>query len=166
MDTFNTKDPTLIEVGIGELRIAEAPNRLMTPALGSCVGVSLYDALSQRGALCHIMLPSPGFNGQSGTSGKFADFAVQELIRMLDEAGSPKRRLQAKMAGGAAMFRGDNTMANIGGRNIAEVRKQLELMRVPLVAEDTGEAYARTVELDLATGDLLVRSYQFGVRRL
>lgn len=166
MEPYNRKDPLLVEVGIGELVVAESPKRLLTPALGSCVGLSLYDMYSRRGALCHIMLPSPGFNGQQGTSGRFADFAVAELVRMMADAGSPRRRLEAKMAGGAAMFRGDTAMANIGGRNVVEVKKQLELMQVPLVAEDTGEAYARTVELDLDTGELLVRSYQFGVRRL
>lgn len=166
MEPYDRKDPELVEVGIGELVIAESPKRLLTPALGSCVGLALYDSYASRGALSHIMLPSPGFNGELGTNGRFADFAVAELVRMMSEAGSPRRRLQAKIAGGAAMFRGDATIAHIGSRNVIEIKNQLALMSVPLVAEDTGEGYARTVELDLETGDLLVRSYQFGVRRL
>jgi chemotaxis protein CheD len=51
-------------------------------------------------------------------------------------------------------------------RNVTEVKRQLELMSIPLVAEDTGEAYARTLELTLQTGEVIVRSYQYGVRRL
>lgn len=159
-------DPDLIEVGIGELVVAEAPKRLLTPALGSCVGVALYDAFNRRGALAHIMLPTPSTESTDGLSGRFASYALPELIRLLADAGSPRRRLKAKIAGGAAMFRGDASVAGIGGRNVDEVKRQLSLMNIPLVAEDTGEAHARTVELVLATGDFLVKSYQFGLRRL
>lgn len=156
----------LIEVGIGELVVAEAPKRLLTPALGSCVGIALYDPYSYRGALGHVMLPTPAIHSETEELGRFADFAVKELVRLLVEGGALKRRLLAKIAGGAAMFRGDPAVASIGDRNVAEVKRQLALMSIPLVAEDTGESYARTIELVLETGELLVRSYQFGVRRL
>lgn len=160
-------DPDLIEVGIGELMVGEAPSRLMTPALGSCVGVALYDPYVRRGALGHVMLPAPTANGDGPAArGRFADYAVNELVRMLQERGTLRRRIQAKIAGGAAMFRGDHAVPSIGDRNVAEVKRQLALMSIPLVAEDTGESHARTVELVLETGELLVRSYQFGLRRL
>lgn len=159
-------DPDLIEVGIGEIVVAEAPKRLLTPALGSCVGVALYDMFSHRGGLLHVMLPSPSSESTESASGRFASHAVPELVRLMEDAGSPRRRLQAKIAGGAAMFRGDASVAGVGGRNVAEVKRQLSLMNVRLVAEDTGEAHARTVELVLSTGEFLVKSYQFGLRRL
>lgn len=156
----------LIEVGIGELVVAEAPKRLLTPALGSCVGIALYDPYSRRGGLGHVMLPAPTVHGDMGDGGRFADFAVKELVRLLVDGGALKRRLLAKIAGGAAMFRGDPAAVSIGDRNVAEVKRQLALMSIPLVAEDTGESHARTIELVLETGELLVKSYQFGVRRL
>lgn len=163
---FLEVDPDLIEVGIGELVVAETPKRLLTPALGSCVGIALYDPYSHRGALGHVMLPSPSTPPDASDHGRFADFAVKELIHMMVERGSLRRRLLAKIAGGAAMFRGEPATSGIGDRNVAEVKRQLALMSVPLVAEDTGESHARTIELVLETGELLVRSYQFGVRRL
>lgn len=150
---------------MGELVVGTAPQRLFTPALGSCVCVALYDPWAKRGGIAHVMLPTyiaPG----GDVMGRFADFAVPELAKMLAKVGSPRRRLEAKIAGGAAMFSGDLPMAGVGERNIEAVRSQLELMKVPLVAEDTGEAHARTVELVLESGDLLVRSYQFGTLRL
>lgn len=64
------------------------------------------------------------------------------------------------------MFKAEASTQGIGGRNVAEVKRQLALMSVPLTAEDTGETHARTVELVLESGELLVRSYQFGVLRL
>lgn len=158
--------PDLIEIGVGELEVAEHPMRLIAPALGSCIGVALWDPSAKRGGMAHVMLPSPAQGMEPRNLGRFATYAVPELVRMLGEAGSPKRRLVAKIAGGAAMFRGEAATASIGRRNIAEVKAQLSLMSIPLVAEDTGEGHARTVELLLDSGVLLVRSYQFGMRRL
>lgn len=158
--------PDMLEVGVGELAVARYPRYLMTPALGSCVGLCLWDSALKQGGLAHIMLPTMLDSASPGSERRFASFAVSELVRLLHDSGSPRRRLVAKMAGGATMFRADGTMAHIGERNAAEVRRQLGLLNIPLVAEDTGERHARTVELRLDTGDMVVRSYLYGVTRL
>lgn len=159
-------DATVIEVSAGELAVACAPRRLLAPALGSCVGVALYDPVSKRGGLAHVMLPQPAeVNCETGLD-RFASFAVPKLVEELRALGSLKARMVAKIAGGSAMFRADSVLAGIGERNVAEVKRQLTLLRVPLLAEDTGGSHARTVELDLETGTLAVRSYLYGVRSL
>jgi len=158
--------PDMVEVGVGELAIARHPQYLMTPALGSCVGLCMWDPALKQGGLAHIMLPTTLESTTPDTERRFASFAVTELVHLLHKAGSPRRRLVAKMAGGATMFRAEGTMAHIGERNAAEVRRQLGLLNVPLIAEDTGERHARTVELRLDTGEMLVRSYLYGVSRL
>jgi len=159
-------DPNLIEVGVGALAVAQHPAFLLTPALGSCVGVALYDLSLKQGGLAHVMLPMPLDTTPAGTELRFASCAVPELVRLLAERGSPRRRLQAKIAGGAAMFRSDTVLAGVGERNIAEVKNQLRLLNIPLVAEDTGERHARTVELHLDTGVFVVRSYLYGIKNL
>ncbi len=159
-------DPLLVEVGVGELRIARHPARLMTPALGSCVGVAMFDPERRIGGMVHVMLPVPSSGATAEQAGRFASTAIPLLVNALVAQGANRRRILAKIAGGAAMFRGEATTANIGERNIAEVRSQLLLMSVPLVAEDTGEGHARTIELRLDSGVLLVRSYKWGVREL
>ena len=138
----------------------------MTPALGSCVGLALFDPTLKQGGLAHIMLPFPSEHPGNGDERRFASRAVPLLVKMLSDAGSPRRRLVAKMAGGAAMFRSDTMLATVGERNVAEVRSQLGLLNIPIIAEDTGESHARTVELHLGTGEFVVRSYVYGVRRL
>lgn len=159
-------DPLVVEVAPGGLAVAAHPRRLMTPALGSCVGVALWDSVRRQGGLAHVMLPAPGRMVLDPESGRFATWAVPELIRLLAEAGSKPRSLQAKIAGGAAMFHSDSPAETIGERNAAEVRQQLEAASIPLRAEDTGGTYARTVELHLDSGVLLVRSYWFDTRLL
>lgn len=158
--------PDMIEVGVGELATAQHPQYLMTPALGSCVGLCLWDPALKQGGLAHIMLPTALDSMAPGTEFRFATFAVDELVRRLGDAGSPRRRLLAKMAGGAMMFRSEGALAHIGERNVAEVRRQLTLLNIPLLAEDTGERHARTIEFMLDTGEMRVRSYLYGVTRL
>jgi chemotaxis protein CheD len=153
--------PNIVEVGVGRLATARYPSVLMTPALGSCVGVVLWDEQARRGGMAHVMLPR-----KSDTAERFASVAVEVLIQRLGREGSPPKTLVAKLAGGAAMFRADSMLASIGQRNTAEVRRQLDLAGVDIVAEDVGGSHARTIELHLDTGVLVVRSYLFGVREL
>lgn len=156
----------IVEVRVGEFCVAEHPKRLMTPALGSCVGVTLHDPVAQVGAMAHIMLPRPGDKSSGDDSSRFATVAIPEMVRLMIVRGAQRRRIVAKIAGGAAMFKGDSPVASIGDRNVAESKNQLHLMSIPLLAEDTGDGHARTIELELDTGVLVVRSYQFGVQRL
>ncbi len=159
-------DPNRVEVGMGELRAAKYPDYLMTPALGSCVGVAVYDRLLRQGALAHIMLPRPSDTVMNGAESRFASIAVDRLVEELVARGSLRRRLVAKIAGGAAMFASDASFSAIGKRNAEEVRERLALARVPLIAEDVGGSHARTVELHLDSGEFVVRSYLYGIKRL
>jgi len=153
-------------VGVGELAVAEHPQVLVTQALGSCVGLTLWDPIRRAGGMAHIMLPTLGDTASEGLRFRFATSAVPALVDMLADAGSPKRRLVAKLAGGAAMFGADTGSASIGARNVAQTRLELTDLGIPLRAEDTGGGHARTIELHLDTGILLVRSYVFGLREI
>jgi chemotaxis protein CheD len=159
-------DPNVLEVGVGRIAVAQYPTVLMTPALGSCVGVTLWDESRQRGGMAHIMLPARSDTAMDGEPDRFATVAVPELVERLSRLSSTPKRLVAKIAGGAAMFRGDSELASIGQRNVAEVRLQLTRLGIPIVAEDVGGSHARTIELYLDSGVLMVRSYLFGIREL
>lgn len=160
------RDPNVIDVSAGQYAVGETPMVLVAPALGSCVGVALYDPVGKRGAMAHVMLPRPVDADVGGVLERFAEHAVPRLANALREQGSLQSRLVAKLAGGAAMFRADSMLATIGERNVAEVKRQLTLLHIPVLAEDTGGSHARTVELYLETGILMVRSYLYGVREL
>ncbi len=158
-------EPNAIYVATGEFAVADHPHVLITPALGSCVGVAIWDAVNRRGGLAHIMLPTPGDTARDGTLERFASHAIPAMAKRLS-VESATRRLVAKIAGGAAMFRGDSRLAGVGDRNVEEVKRQLTLLRIPLMAEDTGGSHARTMEFHLDTGLVVVRSYMYGIREL
>lgn len=158
-------DENTVLVVTGELAVAEHPRLLVTPALGSCVGVALWDSFRRRGGLAHVMLPSPPDSRLDARADRFASVAVPRLAAAVAE-GSTQRRLVAKIAGGSTMFGSDSPLARIGERNVAEVKRQLALLRIPVIAEDTGGTHARTMELHLDTGLVVVRSYRYGIREL
>lgn len=160
---------TLIKVGMADLNVAEGGAVLKTTGLGSCVGLTLHDPKLRLAGMAHIMLPTSDIarEGQINLA-KYADTAVPELIARMKEKGAVLSRLVAKMAGGAQMFAfmgGTDTM-RIGPRNVEATKLVLEYFSIPLLSEDTGGNYGRTVELDSITGVFSIRSVQFGVKEI
>lgn len=151
-------------VGISDYQIAKGKDVLVTYALGSCIGICLYDAGLQLGGLSHIMLPSSRQSNRQEEISKFADTAIPAMLERLEDSGGRKRLIQAKIAGGAQMFAttGDSCIANIGRRNLEAVKECLEKLRIPIVAEDTGKNYGRTVLFYPETSTMVVRSASRG----
>jgi len=155
----------VVVVGAGEVAVVSSPLSLMAPALGSCVALTLWDPKRHLGGMAHIMLPAPTDAASRGTGLRFASFAVPELVSRLKPRFG-RVRLEAKISGGAAMFAAESPLVKVGERNVAEVRNQLGLLNIPLVAEDTGGDYARTMVLHAETGLVIVRSYRYGIVEL
>lgn len=140
----------MIHVGLSEIKFAECPESLKTLGLGSCVGVVIYHEQSLIAGMAHVMLPDSAL-ARSNTYplGKYANTAIPELVtKMTEYYGCPLFQLKAKIAGGAEMFKATRAlpMGSIGKRNVEAVRTQLDNYRIPLVAEETGADYGRTVE--------------------
>lgn len=159
-------DPGHIIVGVGEIACAHDPEVLITQALGSCIGLTLWDPRIRLGGMAHVMLPASPGTDFTGRRHRFADLAVPELVEEMVALGAGRHRMIAKIAGGSAMFKGDAGMDSIGGRNAAAVIEQLDKCGLSVRAADTGGSHARTIELHLDTGILLVRSYSFGMREI
>ena len=148
-----------IPVRIGEVRVAPACRILYTIGLGSCVAIALYDAKERIGGLAHAMLPNPGAR-KDAPPGRFASTAVGELIALLEQEGAAVKRLRARLAGGASMFRdlleGDGL--RLGRRNVESARDALHAAGIPVDAEDVFGTYGRSVYLHTDDGRLLITS--------
>jgi len=159
----------VIKVKMADLNIAKTPDRLRTTGLGSCVGIALYDKVKQIGGLAHIMLPSSEMMrmGQINKA-KYADTALPLLVEEMEKLGAKQRNLVAKLAGGSQMFqfKTTNEMMKVGPRNVAASKKLLDDLGIPIVAEDTGGNIGRTIELDTATGLLMIKTAQQGVKEI
>ena len=146
-----------IKIGIGDMKVLRQSGTLITYALGSCIGITLYDPVIKLGGLLHIMLPKAGDQG-AATPFKFADTGIREMIRKMAAYGGISRRYVCKIAGGAQMFQMTGPIGNIGERNIASVREELAAQQIRIQGEDVGKNYASTMLMDVSTGTVRVRT--------
>ena len=105
------------------------------------------------------MLPEKS-GAKDGNVYKFADTGIHETLRKLSAFGATKSRIVCKIAGGAKMFemKGGGGLGNIGERNAQNVKRILMSEGLRVYSEDVGANYARTMLLDVATGQVYIRS--------
>jgi Chemotaxis protein; stimulates methylation of MCP proteins len=145
-----------IVVGISDQQIARPPDILVTYALGSCVGICLYDNLHRIGGLAHILLPE-AFGGAGDVNlYKFANTAIAELVKTMGRQGCLPYHITAKIAGGANMFACSGK--SIGERNVETVKKELQRLKIKITGEDTGANYGRTAVFNPEDGSLTVKT--------
>jgi chemotaxis protein CheD len=167
----------LVNVGVAEYYVTHNPHTLACFGLGSCVGVALYDNKRQIGGLAHIMLPDSEAMSKRGNPGKYADTAIVAMVEEMERMGSHRHDIRAKVAGGACMFTipgaknprnipGPCLGMQIGDRNIEAVIKTLKGLRIPVVAEDMGGSYGRTMRFFISDGTVTISSIKHGAKSL
>lgn len=149
----------IIRVGIADSKLCKAPDKITTVGLGSCIGIVLYSHTHDVCGMVHIMLPSSKEIKNNSNRAKFADTGIVDLVKMLHQNGVKKDSLVAKIAGGATMFvfSGSSDMGSIGERNIKSVKATLSALSIPIIAEDTGADYGRTIIFDNDSKKLTIR---------
>lgn len=149
-----------VRVGISDYKTAQAPNKLITVGLGSCIGTIIYDEKTKVGGLSHIMLPDSGlFTGRQEIKiAKFADTAIPEMVAEIKKK-TVNPRLKAKIVGGASMFEFNNpaNQMGIGQRNIEAVEKVLKDLNISIVGKHVGGNTGRTMVVDLEDFSTMVR---------
>ena len=151
----------IIKVGMADLKVCKSPDGVTTLGLGSCVGIALRDPVTKIGGLAHIMLPdSTAIRGSENNLPKFADTGIVELVKQMEALGAKRSRMTAKLAGGAMMFAFQNKsdLVRVGDRNVEAAKKTLAALQIPVLAQDTGETYGRTVIFYPETGDYVIRA--------
>lgn len=155
---------TEIRVHVADFAIAAAPAVIATIGLGSCVAVALHDAQASLGGLAHVLLPSEAMSRERENRAKFAGTAVPLLIEQMVANGARLTRLRAKLAGGAAMFSSlvQSPGLQMGERNVLACQAALRAAGIPLVGQDVGGDFGRSVYFSVADGALRVRSVRRG----
>ena len=151
----------IIKVGMADLKTCLPPDGITTLGLGSCVGIALRDEGNKVGGLAHIMLPdSTSIRNGSLNVAKFADTGIDELVSQMVALGARPSRLVAKIAGGATMFQfqSSSPALQVGERNAQAVKEKLAQLKIPILAEDLGANYGRTVIFYPETGDFHIKA--------
>ena len=140
----------IIKVGMADLKTCVSPDGVTTLGLGSCVGIAIRDPVTKIGGLAHIMLPdSTTIRNSSQNIAKFADTGIDELVRQMEKLGAKKAMFT---------FQGKNDMMQVGDRNVEAVKKKLKEISIPILAQDTGKNYGRTVTFYPETGEFHIRA--------
>lgn len=159
-----------VHVAMGALAVSLDQKHVLETFVGSCVALCLFDPHAKVAGMAHVMLPEGNKKSSSNPndSGKYADQAVETLLKIILQNGGKLGRIRAKMVGGANMFTHERgtTLFNIGEKNVQALRKFLKLHDIPIVSEDVGLNYGRKVELNVKSGDLVVNSRFGGKKRL
>jgi chemotaxis protein CheD len=146
-------------VMVGDMKIGACGDMIVTHALGSCLGLVVYDPVAKAGGLLHAMLPLSSINPDKARANPamFVDTGVPLLFNALYEKGALKSRLVVKAAGcGNPM--GKNEVFKIGERNYTVLKKLLWKNNILLEAEDVGGSVSRTLHFDVSTGQVLLSS--------
>lgn len=155
-------------VGIADLAAGAGAGTLSTIGLGSCVAIVLYDGQARVGGLAHVLLPDAGMSKLHENPARFPETAVPALLARMAELGADRRRVTARLAGGASMFSSllPRNTPTIGSRNVDAARRALASAGIAVVGEDVGLEHGRSVYLRIADGQVEVRSLARGSRVL
>jgi chemotaxis protein CheD len=151
-------------VKVADWSVGEGETVLVTLGLGSCVAVALWDPAHRVGGLAHMLLPSPSLARDRSNPAKFPETAVPLLVGELEKLGGDRRRMKARLVGGASMFASLSPPGtpHMGERNVLATRTALAEAHIPVVGEDTGGSHGRSVYFFCPDGRLEVRSVAHG----
>src|SRR5450755_4486220 len=109
-----------VVIGVGDVAVSNNPQvTLSTYALGSCVGVVVYDPVMKVGGLLHLMLPDSSISPDKALTqpAMFANTGLPLLFRSLLGLKAERGRLRLFVCGGASVLSGHDTF-KIGERNV------------------------------------------------
>lgn len=154
-------DAGRVVLGIGGLAVRRAAaGSLVTHALGSCLGIAVYDRLHQVGGMLHAQLPMGQLNPERARESPslFVDLGLLLLFKAVAELGGVKRNLRVTVAGGANVTGPIASQFDVANRNLTVMRKLFWQQGILVAGEETGGGIPRTMSLDFATGMTLIES--------
>jgi chemotaxis protein CheD len=141
----------------GQYYAAEGEGSIST-LLGSCVSTCLWDPLRKIGGMNHFMLPGEASQSPSpwAVSARFGVYAMDVLINEMVHLGADRRRLVAKVFGGAQVLQGFDKL-DVGAMNSRFVLEFLREEEIPIAAQDLLGVAPRKVHFFPATGKVQVK---------
>lgn len=148
-------------IGVADMKVtSHVGESLVTYALGSCLGITVYDPVARVGGLLHVMLPTSSIDREKGVANPcmFVDTGVPRLFTECYKLGATKERMVVKVAGGACThLSGEGDYFQIGQRNFVMLRKILWKNGVLISAYEVGGHQSRTLTLDMDSGTVWLK---------
>ena len=130
----------------------------ISTVVGSCVSTCMWDPVERIGGMNHFMLPGDHSSATSpwGLPARFGVYAMELLINEMIHLGADRRRMVAKVFGGAQVLQGFNTL-DVGGMNSKFVVNFLREEGIQLLAQDLLGTSPRKLHFFPATGKVQLK---------
>jgi chemotaxis protein CheD len=149
----------VLTVGVADMKLSARPGeRVITHALGSCVGLAIHDPRAGVGGILHFMLPHASVNPDKGRQNPcmFGDLGIPAFLREAYALGARPEHLRVVMAGGAHLIDAEGFFA-IGKRNQVIARQLCWRNRLLIDREHVGGTLSRTLGLEVGSGRTWVK---------
>ena len=149
---------------MGDMKMVCAPKRLITRALGSCLGITFYNPEKKAGAMAHPMLPDIDKAKMKSNPNRYVNSVIIRTLDEMEKLGVLKNGLEIKIFGGAHMFSfiASDSLLNVGEKNIEVAKELLGKLGLKIIAEEVGGTFGRTIELNLENGKVFVDTVSWG----
>lgn len=144
----------------GELHASKEPVTITT-LLGSCVAACLYDPVKRVVGMNHFMLSNRRYSRDlphyRTDAGRYGIQAMELLINEMMQLGADRKRLRAKVFGGATILQRTGTVGNffcVGEVNCRFIKDFLGEEKIPIQAEELGGDKGRVIHF--SNGDFAV----------
>lgn len=144
----------------GDVHVSKSKMHLKT-VLGSCIAVCLYDGKLKRGGMNHFV---HAYSNGEKKGNKYGDISMTELINSLLESGSSCTDLIASVYGGASGH-WNSSIEPPGSLNKKIALKILGDYGIPVISEDTGGCFGRTVIFNTESNEISVEKLQSCLRQ-
>jgi len=147
-------------VGVADMKVSNSQaDSIITYSLGSCIGLVIYDPVAKVGGILHYMLPESSIDKEKAALRPymFADSGIPRLFKAAYRLGGVKQRMKIYVAGGAEIL-DQKGFFNIGKRNYMALKKMFFKNNVMINKQDVGGNINRTVRIEIATGDIYVKT--------
>jgi chemotaxis protein CheD len=141
----------IFDVNTGQVAVKNGKVLLRAMAIGSCIAVAAYDALTKNAGLAHIMLPGQAPKG-SCECAKYASDGIEQLLDQMAKSGSSPETLAVCLVGaGNVLRKPDDTICP---SNIQSVTAILAAKNIPVQAAVLGGYDRKGIVLDAENGTI------------
>ena len=147
-------------VGVADMKVSNNTGEsIITYSLGSCIGLVIYDPVVKVAGMLHYMLPESSLDKDKARAKPymFADSGIPRLFKSAYQLGAVKKRMKIYAAGGAEIL-DQKGFFNIGKRNYMALKKMFFKNNVMINKQNVGGNVNRTVRIEIATGDIFVKT--------
>ena len=136
-----------VSVDSGDVGACKQAGILRASAIGSCVVVTAYDPGSGVGGMAHVMLPGAAGDRAPSRKSRYAEDAIEELMRRMKKLGADPTRSPVCLVGGANVL-GDGH-GSPGPEIIQSLTEIFAGRGITPVATELGGTLRRSCSLDV-----------------